>query len=461
MPKNETKRNVLCVKSDSILLWACAFFLFLCETKDDKPHLIMRIRFLFSSLLLPLMVFCTPAAAPEQNEQTPGNTQEEQTNPDDEIDPEIKNGAKILVTNPVVQQFIEEIHYPERDYSYSAMQRGSEADFLKTTYIDLDGNVQPKLYISPGNCDIPQKYTIRWPKDTQSQSYTGKLWEGDWSTEVDLKPNPDDEVSFGFWTITNLRPNAHYFWKVTNGSTVITEGEFDTYGLLHQLIFKPANSLGVRNVRDLGGWKTKDGAKTVKYRKIYRGGRPDHIKPSGVQEAREEGIMAELDLRGNSDVLEASAFNYEGVAFCAPIIEEGYIWMLRDDKEKTRQVMQFIIDCVKADKPVYFHCSLGRDRTGTTALLCLGLLGVDEGDISKEYELTQFAPSGYSISSGEKTRMTRLTGGDYDDAALFLWDYGKHDDGSYDEFKDCVEKYLLEIGISQQDINDFRNNMLE
>lgn len=428
----------------------------------------MKIRFLLSSLLLPLMVFCSPEAAPEQNEQneqneqTPGgNTHEEQTNPDDLIDPEIKNGERILVTNPVVQQFIEQIDYPERDYSYSAMQRGAEADFLKTTYIDLDGNVQPKLYISPGNCDIPQQYTIRWKKDTQSKSYTGKLWEGDWSSEVELKPNPDDEVSFGFWKITNLRPNAHYYWKVTNGSDVVTEGEFDTYGLLHQLIFKPANSLGVRNVRDLGGWKTKDGTKTVKYRKIYRGGRPDHIKPAGVKEAQQEGIMAELDLRGEDDVLEASAFNYEGVAFCSPIIEEGYIWMLRDDKEKTRQVMQFIMDCVKADKPVYFHCSLGRDRTGTTALLCLGLLGVDEGDISKEYEITQFAPSGYSISTGEKTRMTRLTGGDYDDAALFLWAYGKHDDGSYDEFKDCVEKYLLEIGISQQDINDFRNNMLE
>ena len=129
--------------------------------------------------------------------------------------------------------------------------------------------------------------------------------------------------------------------------------------------------------------------------------------------------------------------------------------MLRDDKEKTRQCMQFIIDKVLAGKSVYFHCSLGRDRTGTVAMLTLGLLGVHEGDISKEYELTQFAPYGYSVSSGEKTRMTRLA--DYKGAANFIWDnYAKG--GS---FADGVQAYLLEIGISQKDINSFRTAMLE
>ena len=141
--------------------------------------------------------------------------------------------------------------------------------------------------------------------------------------------------------------------------------------------------------------------------------------------------------------------------FCSPIIEEGYTQMLRDDKEKTRQCMQFIFDCVKNNKPVYFHCSLGRDRTGTVAMLTLGILGVDEGDISQEYELTQFAPSGYSVSEGEKTQMTRKV--DYKSAATFIWDnYAKG--GS---FQQGVQAYLLEIGISQKDIDDFRAAMLQ
>ena len=74
-------------------------------------------------------------------------------------------------------------------------------------------------------------------------------------------------------------------------------------------------------------------------------------------------------------------------AFCAPVIEEGYDLLLRDDAERAKQCMQFIMKCVKEDRPVYFHCSLGRDRTGTVAMMVLGLLGVDEGEISKEYEI--------------------------------------------------------------------------
>ena len=94
-------------------------------------------------------------------------------------------------------------------------------------------------------------------------------------------------------------------------------------------------------------------------------------------------------------------------------------------------------------------------------MLTLGILGVDEGEISKEYELTQFAPYGYSVSEGEKTRMTRLNGVDYDGAAKFIWAYGLQSDGSYLPFRDCVQKYLMEIGISEADIIKFRSNMLE
>ena len=33
--------------------------------------------------------------------------------------------------------------------------------------------------------------------------------------------------------------------------------------------------------------------------------------------------------------------------------------------------------------------------------------------------------------------------------------------GSYKDFRACVEKYFLSIGVSQKDINDFRALMLE
>ena len=254
----------------------------------------MNIRHFFISLLFPVMVMCTPVQPQDQsNENNNQGNNPEIIDADAAVAPEVKDGDRILVTNEIVQKFLSEITYPERDYTYSAMKKGEEVDFLKYQYVDEDdGETKTRLYISPGQCDIPPKYTVRWPKDTKSDKYTGKLWEGDWSAEYDLTPDPDSEVSFGYWEIRNLRPNAHYNFEVKNGSETVTSGQFDTYGLLHQLIFKPGSGSGVRNVRDLGGWKTKDGSKTVKYRKIYRGGRPEAINKAGVQEAKAEEIIS-------------------------------------------------------------------------------------------------------------------------------------------------------------------------
>ena len=50
--------------------------------------------------------------------------------------------------------------------------------------------------------------------------------------------------------------------------------------------------------------------------------------------------------------------------------------------------------------------------------------------------------------------MTRLA--DYDGAANVIWGYA----GS-GSFQDGVNAYLLEIGISQADIDQFKQNMLE
>ena len=136
--------------------------------------------------------------------------------------------------------------------------------------------------------------------------------------------------------------------------------------------------------------------------------------------------------------------------------------MLVNYAAQTKECFEFVLNSVRANKPVYFHCSLGRDRTGTLGILLLGLLGVPEGDISKEYELTYFAPVGYSVSSSDKannqtptyknTRMAWV----YSDVTPYFW--GLAGEGT---FASGVEKYLLSIGITQAQIDEFRELMLE
>jgi len=355
---------------------------------------------------------------------------------DDDILPtQIKNGDRVLAPNKNVQKFLEDIHYPTHDYSYSSLRSWASENGIS---------------VCPGSSDKPEEYSIRWTPDPSAGDVVVTITEPDRSRDYTVSASEHSV------TISNLLPNTHYSYVAKAGSKVMTEGEFDTYGLIHQLHFKTQ----VRNCRDLGGWKTTDG-KTVKYRQVYRGGRlePSYLGKSGKRDLVYEGIKAQLDLRGKDDVLSESTLKglVDDYAFCAPVIEEGYSQMLKEDKEKTRQCMQFIMDCVDAGKPVYFHCSLGRDRTGTVAMLTLGILGVPEGDISQEYEVTQFAPNGYATSTGEKTKMVRTV--DYKGAANVIWGYV--DEGKGETFSDGCEKYFLEIGISQEDINKFRANMLQ
>ena len=353
------------------------------------------------------------------------------------LGPEIKSGDRVLATNRNVQKFVEEVTYPDHDYTQT---------LVRDYYGGYGHN-----YVAgdPVNSDKPESYTIRWTADYDAGDLTFVLSEPEWSATQTVAAGSE------YVEVTNLVPNTHYTYKVTaaNG-TVMAEGEFDTYGTVRHVFFK-AN---VRNCRDLGGWKTYEG-KTVKFHKIYRGGRLESstLANSGIKAIKAEGIKAQLDIRGNSDVLSAPAI--EGFDFCAPIIETGGPTMLtQDGGAKTKQSMPFVIAGLKADKPVYFHCSLGRDRTGTLALIILGLLDVVEGDISKEYELSYFSPKGWSIASSENYSLYQnvRTTWAYQPTAEYIWEYVNEGE----RFSAGVERYLLEIGITKSDIDTFRSLML-
>ena len=377
--------------------------------------------------------------------------------------PEFKNGDVLQANSLLTEKFLTEVTYQDKTCTQDTkiFDYYGGFDGVNLTWENW-GDEWP-------DGDMPCQYSIRWSQDAL-ESGAMKLHMEDelgWSGDLDIAEGAL------YVNITNLVPNDKYTYSVTTaGGKVLAQGNFSTKGSLHQVYFlgdpQKGNIKGggARNARDFGGWKTLDG-KTIKYRKIYRGGRlnekwsPYPLNAQGEKEVLFEGIKAELDLRGNSDVMFTPAV--EGLEHCAPVIEQGGKTMLVSDKEKTKECFMFVYNCVKANKPVHFHCSLGRDRTGTLGILILGLLGVREGDIAKEYELTYFAPVGYSVSSSDKksnpqpifknTRMAWV----YSDVVPYFWELAG--DGT---FAEGVQKYLVDVaGVSQDVIDDFRALMLE
>ena len=380
--------------------------------------------------------------------------------------PELKNGDEVQTTNPLVEKFLTEVNYPDKTYG--------EYTKIFDYYGGFDGTnlTWDNWETEWPDGDKPMTYSIRWGADgMDSNVMTLHLQD-----ELGWKGEREVAAGVRYVNVTNLVPNDKYTYSVTtSGGKVLTQGSFRTKGVLHQCFFtgdvvvKKGVTLkgeGGRNCRDFGGWKTLDG-KTVKYRMVYRGGRlnekwkPYPLNAEGQKDVLFEGIGAELDLRGKDDVMTEPAV--PGIDHCAPVIEQGGKTMLVQDAAKTKECFEFVVNSLRKGRPVHFHCSLGRDRTGTLGILLLGLLGVREGDIAKEYELTYFAPVGYSVSSSDKssntkpvyknTRMSWV----YSDVTPYFWEMAG--DGT---FAQGVEKYLLEVaGVSQQDIDDFRNMMLE
>ena len=345
---------------------------------------------------------------------------------------------RFLATNQYVQKFLEEVEYPctndpdtDKEYSYSSV-------------IGYPGGGP-----SENNIEIPPTYTITWTAASSSQKL--RVWEGDWSREYSLSSG------VGTQSITNLVPNATYQWKVTKTSdnTEIASGKFYTSGRLHQVFFAP----NVRNGRDLGGYKGL-GGKTVVYRKLYRGGliSKKYCNSDGVKEMLAEGIKAEVDLQEESSASTSSPLGKD-VAFYAPHFDSGYNTMIRDNPGKVKDTFCWVVARLRENKPVYFHCWAGRDRTATLAILLEGALGVSESDMANDYELTYFTPSSWGMSeddNGNPVYKHVRTAYSYKSVRKTI--FKETDSGTYQE---RIVKYLIKIGVPQQDIDDLRSIMLK
>ena len=344
----------------------------------------------------------------------------------------------ILVTNPYVQKYLEEVNYPETN------NPDTDVEYSFTRITDYPGG-------GPGEADIPPTHTISWTSDASAGSLKLHVREGDWSRDYSLAAGAASQA------MTNLVPGREYQWTVTSTADgkVVAEGSFKTKGLLHQVYFEPRG----RNARDLGGRKGL-GGKTVAFRKLYRGGalHGSRVNSAGKAEFRAQGIKAEVDLREASDVPSKSPMG-DDIAFFAPGFDSGYNHMVRDNQPKVKETFCFVVKCLRENKPVYFHCAAGRDRTGTLAVLLEGALGVSESDMAKDYELTYFSPESWSMSTDDDGNSyyghVRTT---YSYKSIRKTIFKETDSGTYPE---RIVKYLLKIGVPQQDIDDLRAIMLE
>lgn len=159
---------------------------------------------------------------------------------------------------------------------------------------------------------------------------------------------------------------------------------------------------GLRNVRDLGGLRTRDGRVTC-WGRVVRSEAPELLTERGVRALREYGIRTILDLRdplerppqppriAGISALHVSVLDLADRAFFAALpagtsIHSRYRELLERWPSRFAQAFSTLAGAQRGG--VLIHCQAGRDRTGLIAALLLSLAGVEAQLIAQDYALS-------------------------------------------------------------------------
>ena len=252
-------------------------------------------------------------------------------------------------------------------------------------------------------------------------------------------------VSAGAITIYNCTPGSISTFALLVDGKVIQQGVIKPTGACRMI-----HLLNVGNVRDLGGWDCDGGM--VKYGLLFRGGEMyGYLTDDGRQQAIDMlGILKEIDLRF------ASELNGRTESGFGPTVDMLWVDMTWNDLSyqkssgNIKAIFDPLFDYVIANKPTYFHCSAGADRTGVVALLCEAILGVSQSDCDKDYELSSFNSG---VSTDAEARRRNET----------PWTREINYLNAYPgaTFRDKVVNFMVSCGITIEKINAFRAAMID
>jgi protein-tyrosine phosphatase len=171
---------------------------------------------------------------------------------------------------------------------------------------------------------------------------------------------------------------------------------------------------GQANFRDLGGYRTTDGRR-VKWGLIYRAGQLNKLSDADLSKLKELNVRTVIDFRGTAEAETRGKDRLpEGVRSRSCPIDVNSL--PKEPKEEaapgdssagrtdfmlqaTRSIMINRTDVYAAlirelaepqNRPLVFHCTAGKDRTGVGAAIVLTLLGVPWETVRDDYLLSNF-----------------------------------------------------------------------
>ena len=166
---------------------------------------------------------------------------------------------------------------------------------------------------------------------------------------------------------------------------------------------------GGSNFRDLGGYRTADG-RTVRRGTVFRSAHLGNLTAIDCSQLRQLGVRTIVDLRGVNEAAE-TPHRIDGTdcrivgAHIEPGVGDKIRRAVDDGSASPHLMMQYLTDhyreyprrcapgfrtlfttlCDGTHRPLVFHCTAGKDRTGFASALLLTLLGVPWQTVIDDY----------------------------------------------------------------------------
>ena len=300
----------------------------------------------------------------------------------------------------------------------------------------------------------PNSVTFSWAEDEKADYYSVFI-----STDADFAEEKTESylVNTNSLTLSHLYTGTKYYWTVI-ATEVASDGAKKDATAVRAHSFTTAASPrcleieGVSNTRDIGGLATVEGYR-VKQGMIYRGGKLENMTQEGKDYfVNYIGVKTDLDLRtpGEGDAGTVSPLgddvNYVNIDGRYYTGSKG----ISNDEGKALFAQEIRLFADPDNYPIYIHCSLGRDRTGTLAFVIEALLGVDRNDLMMDYELSVFSVTGTMDNASISAIRSNIQA---------TYDYIKTFKG--ESYAEKAENYLLSIGITAEEIQAIRDILLE
>jgi protein-tyrosine phosphatase len=231
---------------------------------------------------------------------------------------------------------------------------------------------------------------------------------------------------------------------------------------------------GVRNLRDVGGYPTRDSRRT-RWRTLYRSDCLDKLDPAGQAWLIDAGLRSVVDIRGDDEVAErpnvfaaSKEVKYRPFPLfegpppddLQPDLHNGY---RREVDLLGRRLAELLEALLEADTlPTVVHCAAGKDRTGIVIAVILAAVGTEPGVIAEDYAMSQACLGATYLDDARAWATQR--GLDWS-----IWEHTAHTPPermlktlAYVNERDAsVDRYLLEHGLSPSALANLREVLTE